>query len=156
AYDEEWNLTGYSEEVFWFDFEGFDISTDYIDVLNGMLALAQGSALDGVSDIRENTEDVDWERGRGTAGVSLTWKEQTYSYDMEVYNDWIDGRVLGIFNPLLEQEGSRKYFYAAGDNGQGAIVFFCTPEWAEQFTQKTGLALEKSTAKADEVRKDVD
>ncbi|MDE5938719.1 MAG: hypothetical protein K2H37_06535 [Lachnospiraceae bacterium] len=156
AYDEEWNLTGYSEEVFWFDFEGFDISTDYIDVLNGMLALAQGSALDGVSDIRENTEDVNWERGRGTAGVSLVWKEQTYSYDMEVYNDWIDGRVLGIFNPLLEQEGSRKYFYAAGDNGQGAIVFFCTPEWAEQFTQKTGLALEKSTAKADEVRQAVD
>lgn len=156
AYDEEWNLTGYSEEVFWFDFEGFDISTDYIDVLNGMLALAQGSALDGVSDIRENTEDVDWERGRGTAGVSLVWKEQTYSYDMEVYNDWIDGRVLGIFNPFLEQEGSRKYFYAAGDNGQGAIVFFCTPEWAEQFTQKTGLALEKSTAKADEVRQAVD
>ena len=155
AYDEEWNPTGYSEEVFWFDFEGFDISTDYIDILNGMLALAQGSALDGVSDIRENTADVDWERGRGTAGVSLTWKEQTYSYDMEVYNDWIDGRVLGIFNLLLEQEGSKEYFYAAGDNGQGAIVFFCTPEWAEQFTQKTGLALEKSTTKADEVRKAV-
>lgn len=61
-----------------------------------------------------------------------------------MYDDWIDSRVLGIFNPFLEQEGSQKYFYATGDNGQGAIVFFCTQEWAEQFTQRTGLVLEKA------------
>lgn len=40
-YDEEWNVTGYAADVFWFDFEGFDISTDYINILNGMLALAE-------------------------------------------------------------------------------------------------------------------
>ena len=28
-----------------------------------------------------------------------------------------------------------------GDNGQGAIIFFCTPEWAEAFSEKTGLKL---------------
>lgn len=156
AYDEEWNLTGYSGEVFWFDFEGFDISTDYISILNGMLALAEGSCLDDVTDIREDMTDADWERGRGTVTVNLRWNGEPYEWDMEMYDDWIDVRVLGILNPLLEQEGSQKYFYATGDNGQGAIVFFCTPEWAEQFTQKTGLALEKSTAKADEVRKAVD
>lgn len=141
-YDEDWNVTGYSDEVFWFDFEGFDLSTDYIDVLNGMLALAQGSPLDSVDDISADTEDVDWERGRGTVTVSLTWKGQTYQYDMEVYYDWIDGEVLGIFNSLLEQETSQKRFYVTGDNGQGAIVFFCTEEWAEEFSKKTGLVLE--------------
>lgn len=36
TYDEEWNVTGYADEVFWFDFEGFDISTDYINVLSGI------------------------------------------------------------------------------------------------------------------------
>lgn len=152
TYDEEWNVTGYDDEVFWFDFEGFDISADYIDVLNGMLALAKESCLDGVTDIQEDMSDADWEKGRGTVTVSLCWKEQIYLYDMEMYNDWIDSEVLGIFNPLLEQEGSQRYFYATGDNGQGAIVFFCTSEWAEQFTQKTGLVLEKETTKADEVR----
>ena len=141
-YDEDWNLVGYSDEVFWFDFEGFDRSMDYIDVLNGMKALAQGSPIDGISDIRVNMEDVDWERGRGTLTVSLNWEGQTYQYDMEVYNDWIDGEVLEIFNSLLEQEASQKRFYVTGDDGQGAIVFFCTEEWAEEFTQKTGLVLE--------------
>lgn len=141
-YDEDWNLVGYSDEVFWFDFEGFDLTTDYIDVLNGMLALAQESPLDGVGDIKENTENVDWERGRGTVTVSLRWKGQEYRYDMSVYNDWIDEEVLGIFNSLLEQETSQKRFYVTGDNGQGAIVFFCTEEWAEEFSQKTGLILE--------------
>lgn len=141
-YDEDWNVTGYSEEVFWFDFEGVDISTDYIDVLNGMLALAQESALDSVSDIREDTEDVDWERGRGTVTVSLTWEGRAYQYDMKVYNDWIDGEVLAIFNSLLEQEASQERFYVTGDNGQGGIVFFCTEEWAAEFSEKTGLLLE--------------
>ncbi len=143
TYDEEWNVTGYAADVFWFDFEGFDISTDYIDILNGMLALAEGSCLDDVTDIREDMTDADWESGRGTVTVSLRWKGEPYEWDMEMYNDWIDVSVLGILNPLLEQEGSQEYFYATGDNGQGAIVFFCTQEWAEQFTQKTGLVLEK-------------
>ena len=143
TYDEEWNVTGYAADVFWFDFEGFDISTDYIDILNGMLALAEGSCLDDVTDIREDMTDADWESGRGTVTVSLRWKGEPYEWDMEMYNDWIDVSVLGILNPLLEQEGSQECFYATGDNGQGAIVFFCTQEWAEQFTQKTGLVLEK-------------
>ena len=144
TYDEEWNVTGYAADVFWFDFEGFDISTDYIHILNGMLALAEGSCLDEVTDIREDMSDADWESGRGTVTVSLRWKGEPYEWDMEMYNDWIDVSVLGILNPLLEQEGSQEYFYATGDNGQGAIVFFCTQEWAEQFTQKTGLVLEKT------------
>lgn len=142
SYDEDWNLVGYSSEVFWFDFEGVDLSTDYIDILNGMLALAQGSPLDSVSDIRENTENVDWEKGSGTVTVSLNWEGQDYHYDMEVYYDWIDGEVLSLFNELLEGRNFQKRFYAMGDNGQGAIVFFCTEEWAEEFTLKTGLELE--------------
>lgn len=144
-YDEEWNIVGYSEDVFWFDFEGLDISTDYINVLNGMAALAKGSCLDEVKDICENTDAVDWERGRGTITVSLTYQGQLYLYDMEVYNDWIDGNVLGIYNLFLEQEKSQKFFYATGDNGQGAIVFYCTPVWAEEFMHKTGLVLEYCT-----------
>lgn len=151
-YDEDWNLVGYSDQVFWFDFEGSDLSTDYIDILNGMLALAQGSAIEGVSDIREEIDDAEWERGWGTVTVSLDWQGQTYLYDMKMFYDWIDEEVLGILNPLLEKEGSQKYFYVTGDNGQGAIVFFCTPQWAEEFEQKTGLLLEMTRTKADKIR----
>ena len=141
-YDDDLRIVGYSDEVFWFDFEGFDLSTDYIDILNGMLALSQGSCLDGVTDIGEDTEKVDWERGTGTVTVSLTLNGAQYQWDMEAYYDWIDGDVLGVFNALLEQEDSQKFFYATGDNGQGAIVFFCTEEWARGFEMATGLEME--------------
>lgn len=141
-HDEDWNVVGYSSEVFWFDFEGFDLTTDYIDLLNGMLALAQESPLDSVNNIREDTEDVDWEKGRGRITVSLNWEGQDYEYKMKVFYDWIDDEALTIFNKLLEGQDTPKRFYAMGDNGQGAIVFFCTEEWAEEFTQKTGFVLE--------------
>ena len=143
-YDDDLRIVGYSDEVFWFDFEGFDLSTDYIDILNGMLALSQGSCLDGVTDIEEDTGKVDWERGTGTVTVSMTFNGAQYQWDMEAYYDWIDGDVLGVFNALLEQEESQKFFYATGDNGQGAIVFFCTEEWARAFEMATGLEMEAS------------
>lgn len=148
-YDDALRIVGYSDEVFWFDFESFDIYTGYIDVLNGMLALAQGSCLDGVTDIEEDTEDFELERGRGTITVSVTFDGKQYQWDMEGYDDWIDGDVLGVFNTLLKQEDSQKFFYATGDNGQGAIVFFCTEEWARGFEMATGLEMERSSAPAD-------
>lgn len=152
AHDEDWNVTGYSKDVFWFDFEG----GDYIEILNGMLALSEGSCLDEVTDVQEDMSDVDWERGRGTVTVSLCFHGEQYQWDMKMYYDWIDAGALGILNSLLKQEGSQKHFYATGDNGQGAIVFFCTEDWAEEFMAKTGLALEKDITKADVVQKAAD
>lgn len=141
-YDDDWNISGYSKEVFWFDLEGRDISTDYIEVLNGMLALAEGSSLDSVSDIREDTAKVNWEDGTGTITVSLAWNGAVYSCDMDMEYDWIDRQALGILNELLVPKRPEKLFYTAWDNGQGAIVFFCTKRWAEEFTDKTGLELQ--------------
>ena len=140
--EDDWTtVEAYSKDVFWFDFEGLDISTDYVDILNGMLALAQGSCLDTVTDISEDTSKVNWEEGKGKVEVCLEWDGQPYHWVMDMQYDWIDGDVLGMLNALLVQGGSGKFFYAAGDNGQGAIVFFCTAEWAEDFGEATGLDL---------------
>lgn len=137
-YNEDWTATEeYSKGVFWFDFEGWD----YIDILNGMLALAEDSCLDTVTNINEDDSKVNWERGKGTLTVSLEWDGQTYHWDMNVYYDWIDSDVLGMLNALLIEGKSQKFFYVTGDNGQGAIVFFCTAEWAEDFREATGLEL---------------
>lgn len=146
SYDEESGAAEYSGDVFWFDMEGYDLSTDYIGVLEGMAALAEGSCIDDVSDISEDTEAVDWENGTGTVTVSLKWKGQAYQWDMEVEYDWLDARVLAVYNTLLEQENAQEYFYVTGDGGQGAVVFFCTEEWAGKFTRKTGLSLERISA----------
>ena len=141
-YGEDWTvIEEYAKNVFWFDFEGVDISTDYVDILNGMLALSQGSCLDTVTDISEDISEVNWEEGNGTIVVGLEWGGQRHHWEMQMQYDWIDSDVLGMLNALLTQEGSEKFFYAAGDNGQGAVVFFCTAEWAEDFGEATGLDL---------------
>lgn len=134
-------------DMFWFDFEGWDISTDYIMVLEGMKDLASGSILDGIGDIREDMADVDWERGTGKVRVLLEWDGQEYSWRMDMDNDWIDAEVLGIYNGLLRKEDVPERFYVTGDGGQGAIVFFCGQEWAARFEDSTGLELEAYTVK---------
>ncbi len=146
-YDEDGRIREYSSEVFWFDFEG----SDYIDILQGMLALSEGSCLDSVRDIREDTEKVDWERGAGTVTVSLNWNDTQYRWDVKAYYDWIDGDVLGMFNTLLREADSREFFYVTGDDGQGAIVFFCSEEWAQAFTEATGLTLDCTFTPAETV-----
>ncbi len=142
AYNEEWEITGYSDEVLWFDFESMDISTDYIVILEGMKALAVGSCIDNVNNIQEDISGVDWENGLGTVTVSFEWQGDEYSCQMDVEYDWIDGKILGVFNSLLEQDNAEERFYVTGDDGQGALVFFGTADWAEKFEKTTGLELD--------------
>ena len=142
-YNENFEITGYSDEVFWFDFEGWDLETDYIHILEGMAALAEGSALDQVENIRVDTTKVDWEKGRGTLTVTLDYNGETLSYPMKVYYDWIDSDVLNIYNALLKGTDSTEHFYAMGDDGQGVIIFFCSDDWAKHFEKMTNIKLEK-------------
>ncbi|MCM1048124.1 MAG: hypothetical protein NC433_06840 [Clostridiales bacterium] len=141
ARNDEWEITGYSDEVFWFDFEGWDISTDYITVLEGMLSLAQGSAINSVSNIREDTSAVDWDKGTGSIDVVLEWNGEEYQWTMDMDYDWIDEKVLGILNELLDKTDDEERFYVTGDNGQGAIIFYRDSEWAKDFEKDTGLEL---------------
>ncbi len=147
SYDENWEISGYPAQVFWFDFEGMDVSTDYIHVLEGMLALAKGSPLDRVEDIGEDTDKADWEQGTGKITVFLKWEGQPYSWDMKMEYDWIDGNILGVLNGLLEETDAKERFYVTGDNGQGALVFYRTKEWADRFEKATGLPLDKTVTK---------
>lgn len=142
TYNEEWEITGYSDEVLWFDFEGMDISTDYIVILEGMKALADGSCIDSVDNIHEDISRVDWENGLGMVTVSFEWHGDEYSCQMDVEYDWIDGEILGVFNSLLEQDNAEERFYVTGDDGQGALVFFGTADWAAKFEKATGLDLD--------------
>lgn len=147
SYDENWEISAYPAQVFWFDFEGMDVSTDYIHVLEGMLALAKGSPLDRVEDIGEDTDKADWEQGTGKITVFLKWEGQPYSWDMKMEYDWIDGNILGVLNGLLEETDAKERFYVTGDNGQGALVFYRTKEWADRFEKATGLPLDKTVTK---------
>ncbi len=112
-----------------------------------MLALAPGSPLDGIEDIREDTDKVDWEKGTGSVIVAFQLDGQAYSWKMDMQYDWIDGDILGVLNSILEKTDAQERFFVTGDNGQGALVFYRTPEWARQFGKATGLSMDKPVTK---------
>lgn len=146
TYNDEYEIIGYSDEVLWFDFEGMDTRMDYIGILEGMEALAAGSCIDNVSNIQEDMSEVDWESGTGKITISFEWQGCEYICQMDVENDWIDEEILGVFNSLLKQNNAEERFYITGDNGQGALVFFGTADWAVEFEKATGLDLDFYTS----------
>lgn len=139
-YDSEADTLTYSDSVYSFDFEGWDISEDYIEILMGIRAIGRKEFL--ISDISEDTEEVNWEQGTGTITVTFRWNHRNCRFHAEVDNDWIDGRILEYVNRLLKQDGSVKRIYAMPDNGQGVVLFYNTPEWAREFEEKTGIKLQ--------------
>lgn len=139
-YDEEtYEKTGWSGTVYWFDFEGWDISEDYIDIMKGVQAIGGDDFI--LSDMEEDTSGVDWENGTGTIDVTFTLDGRPLRFCAEMENDWIDSSFLQFLGRSLMEGGKEKRLYYMGDNGQGAILFYNTPEWAAMFQEKTGIEL---------------
>lgn len=63
-----------------------------------------------MNNIQEDISGVDWENGFGTVTVSFEWQGDEYSCQMDVEYDWIDGKILGVFNSLLEQDNAKERF----------------------------------------------
>ena len=61
--EETWQVTGFSDQVFWFDWEAFDLEGTYRDILAGIDAMYGESCV--VTDIRVDASEVDWEKGSG-------------------------------------------------------------------------------------------
>lgn len=133
----------YSADAYWFDFEGMDIASDYIVMLEGIQAMA-GSDFQ-ITDMEEDWSRVDWEEGTGGIAVTFLYNGNPCSYEAEVNDDWLDGGLIDYVNQVLDREGNEKRVYAAGDGGQGAILFYRDSRWAEEFTERTGVPLYAGT-----------
>lgn len=139
-YDEDtWKVIEYSKQAYWMDFEGWDISRDYIDILNGIMAMSDGELL--FDEIEENCENVDWEEGTGTIEVTFKCNGNSYEFEADVMNDWIDADFIGYMNEVLNKEGYTKNIYACYDGGQGNILFYRDEAWAKEFVGLTGIQL---------------
>lgn len=134
-----YEFLGYSNQVYWFDFEGWDISTDYIEILEGVQALT-GEEVAFVG-CNENCDGVDWNKGTGVIRITFWCNGTPYEYDAEVDHDWLDPGFIGFLNEVLEKEGYEKHLYASHDNGQGNLLFYRDEAWAKEFMEKTGLEL---------------
>lgn len=93
-------------------------------------ALAGDSPLEDVTEISEDTENMDWEAGSGSITVKLLWKGRSCSWDMDVEYDWIDPDILGVFNGLLEQTDAAERFMSSGITGRERLYFTALPNGA--------------------------
>lgn len=139
-YDEETEEYSYHPSVYWFDFEGWDISEDYLDILKAFQVMGGGDF--ELTDMKEDLQNVDWDEGTGAILVMFRYNKNAYAFEARMMYDWIDPEFLGFFNEVLEQERNPKRIFYMDDGGQGAILFYNTKAWSEEFYRKTGIRLE--------------
>lgn len=135
-----WEIEAYPKEAFWFDWEGFDMSTEYTNILNAVNAMADGDFT--ITDIKQDMTEVDWEQGTGKVYISFRINGDLYQYKLKMMNDWLDTKIIKHINDALETAGVEKRVYGMDDGGQGRILFCRDSEWAKQFYKATGIRLE--------------
>lgn len=136
---ETWEMEQYPEQAYWFDWEGFDMSSEYANILNGVNAMAKGEF--AISDISQEMSEVDWEKGSGVVHVSFCVNGNPYKYQLKLEYDWLDSNIIGDINDALKNSGIEKRVYAMEDGGQGCILFYRDKEWAARFRKETGIKL---------------
>ena len=130
----------YSDQAYWFDFEAWDISLDYIQMLNGINALSSGAF--SITEVTTDDSQVDWEKGTGVMMVEFKLNGTAYSYPAQKHNDWLDEGIIVYVSQLIEEEDLDGHIYCTDDSGQGAILFYRDNAWADEFAQKTGITLQ--------------
>ena len=85
---ENMTWTPYTNGVYTFDVEFFNVEKMYTDFLTGVSSLDE-EELD-FKNIQEDTRQVNWEEGTGKRTVSFEWKHRQFTLEAEVYDDWFD------------------------------------------------------------------
>lgn len=134
-----WKWIPGSNGVYWFDAEYLNVDSMYTEFLSGVSALDPEEL--AFTHIQEDYSQVDWERGTGQVNISFDWNGNTYGTNASMMNDWFDVSVLETVSDIIGANSDRKLYYAY-DGGQGYLVFYSDAQWAKEFTQLTGIALE--------------
>ena len=139
TYDD--NLTWHpsSETVLYLDMELFGGDTLYGDFFRGLNAICRGEFV--FSDLSEDYALANLETGEGTIGLSFCVNGEPQTYIADMMQDWFDPGVFNCVSEAAVHPESGKRLYAMYDGMQGLIIFYNTPEWAEQFEMKTGCPL---------------
>lgn len=135
-----WEMEEYSDQAYWFDWEGFDMSQEYVYILNAVNAMAKGEFT--ITDARQEMSDADWEKGSGVVHLSFNVNEIPFEYEMKLESDWLDTKIIGDINDALKKAGIEKQVYAMADDGQGCILMYGDKDWAKRFRKATGIRLE--------------
>lgn len=134
-------LTPSSDKIFNFDPELYDPDSMFEFFVAGIMSINGGDF--EISNIRKETvSDDDIESGIYKRNIKFKFNGSQYSYEASVYYDWFDFGIIDCINDILEKERLQKRIYSVCGADMSEI-FYRTPEWAKEFTAKTGSRLSR-------------
>jgi hypothetical protein len=105
-----------------------------VRIIHDLARLTEGAlTFTEVEDYVDIEDEVAW--------VALTINGDRYKWDLQVYDDWVDGQLFTEIVALTHKYNTiRKFTIDVCD--QGGIIFYQTPEEMEALRQATGLNIE--------------
>ena len=138
--EDTWAWSPTSDQVYYLDFEAFDLERMYTDTLAGIAAIVGEDAV--FADVTEDLAAVDYEADSGIQTIAFTCSGTPCRYEAEFMGDWLDPGFLTYMGRVLDRLNTGKQLYTCSDGGQGCILLWQTPRWVEQLQKATGLQLE--------------
>lgn len=139
-YDQEtYEIKSYSSQAYTIDWDGYDLTEDYVSLLNGVNAISRGEY--SLTSPAVILDGVDKDRLTGTVQIYFLLNGRPYLYDLEVSGYYLDTAVLRCLNEALGKEGVSGRLYGLDDDGWNCVLFYRDREWAAEFTGKTGIPL---------------
>ena len=127
---------GYPCDNIWhFDTECIEDHGAYAAIARRMKDLAQGEL-----PLEEINDYVDVEAGE--ARVTFRLAGQSYRWDAEVKDDWVDPMILSRFSDLLSRVGRSRRFTYIDLGGQDCLIGCATAQERERLSRETGLKVE--------------
>lgn len=135
AEDERYDAIYLSPNIWHLDTECIEDNGDYVRIAQRMSILAGGDL-----PLEDITDHVNLERGE--AWLAFYLHGELHKYDLEVSDDWIDGRILDVFDVLLRNGSTSKRYTYLDLEGQDCLIGCCTPEQLDKLKSATGLNFE--------------
>lgn len=130
-------------KIYSFDLEVFDFEQMYTLFLQGISSISNNEF--EITQINEDTSKVDFEQGTGIQKINFSYNGNPYTFEATVNDDWFDIKMLDFMNQVFREEGNPKQLFFMSDGYQECIIFYCTQDWADMFTEKTGCKLYNKT-----------
>ena len=133
-------FTPSSDKIFTFDPELYNPDGMFEFFVTGITSINGGDF--EISDVwKETVSDNDIESGIYKRNIRFKFNGNEYSYECSIYYDWFDFGIINRINEIIKEEGLQKRIYSVRD-ADVAELLYRTPEWAEEFTSRTGSVLD--------------
>lgn len=130
----------YGDDVYAFDAEMYDISGDYVKLLEAVARISGGTVAIENCGVMPMGERL-WGVGLGRQKIDFTLNGIPRVFSAKMHSDWMDVSIIEYLNECLEEDGAPVRVWCMYDMGQGFVLFCQTPEWAAQFEAVTGCRL---------------